>query len=126
MALETLKGITEIGGFEVMQERPKKEDGTVDWALFDIERKTKPIYIDQDVNMISFRIQNGPIKETGVNGCQINTLIEAAKMIIQGLNSKFPCDENKIVIEYLDQALSMLEIRKLKREVRGVEGHNLK
>lgn len=40
MALEVLKGVTEIGGFDVLQERPKKEDGSIDWALFDEQRKT--------------------------------------------------------------------------------------
>jgi len=124
MALETLKGVNEIGGFEVMQQRPENEDGQVNWKLFDEMRKTKPIYVDHDVNMISFRIQNGPIKENGVNGCQVDTLIEAAKLIIEGLNKNFPCIENAMIIHRLGEALDWSEERKRNREKRGVEGLN--
>lgn len=122
MALETLRGVEEIGGFRVLQDRPRKENGEIDWSAFDELRKEQPIYIDHDVNMISFRIQNGPIKEVGVNGCQVDTLIEAAKIIIEGLNKKFPCRENSLAITKLDEALHWLGARKANREKRGVEG----
>lgn len=122
MALETLKGVTELGGFRVLQERPKKPDGSVDWPRFDELRKTQPIYVDHDVNMISFRIQNGPIKEVGVNGCQVDTLIETAMVMLEGLNARFPCEENERAIRRLGLALVDLEDRKKSREARGVEG----
>ncbi len=122
MALETLKGVTEIGGFGVLAERPMHPEGQVDWHLFDEQRKEKPIYIDHDVNMISFRIQDGPIKEHGVNGCQVDTLIHAALIIIEGLNEKFPSSDNINTIAHLYHALASLENRKKDREARGVEG----
>lgn len=122
MALETLKGIKTLGGFDVLQERPRNPAGEIDWPAFDEMRKTQPIYVDHDVNMISFRIQNGPVLEKGVNGCQVDTLIEAAKTILEGLNQKFPCKENQSAITKLDAALAWLEERKNKRELRGVEG----
>lgn len=122
MALETLKGVEKIGGFDVLQERPKKPDGSVDWDLFDEQRKLSPIYVDHDVNMISIRIQDGPIKENGINGAQIDTLIEAAKIIIDGLDNKFPCMENKMASHGLQAALWALESRKANREARNVEG----
>lgn len=122
MALKTLEGVTEIGGFEILQERPLNEERVVNWELFDELRKTKPIYVDHDVNMISFKIQNGPIKEVGVNGCQVDTMIEAAKLIIEKLNEKFPCNENRMVIKCLNDALDWSEKRKLDREKRQVEG----
>lgn len=125
MALETLKGIVQIGDFEVMTERPRKEDGSVDWALFDEMRKAKPIYIDHDINTISFRIQNGPIKEVGINGCQVDELIRTAEIIIDGLNQKFPCAENATVLADLNHALQVLEKRRKDREQRGVEGRSL-
>jgi len=125
MALVTLKGVEEIGGFKVLQERPLLPSGEVDWDKFDELRKTSPIYVDHDVNMISFRIQDGPIKEYGVNGCQVDTVIEAAKIIIEGLNNKFPCRENAMVITKLDEALLWSMKRKLDRESRGVEGKSL-
>jgi len=124
MALETLKGLLWIGGFPVLEERPTDAQGNVDWALFDELRKVNPVYVDHDVNMISFRMQNGPIKEVGVNGCQVDTLIHAAKLIIEGLNAKFPCRENSMVITKLDEAIHWLEHRKKDREKRNVEGFN--
>ena len=124
MALETLKGVTEIGGFKVLGHRYLKEDGNVDWLATDAARKLHPIYIDHEVNMISFRIQNGPIKENGgkPNGCQVDTLIHAAKEIIDELNKEYPSPYNDTAIKHLILALSQLEQRTKDREARGVEG----
>ncbi len=108
MALETLKDVKEIGGFKVLRERPKGADGEVDWDEFDEKRKTHPIFIHEDVNMISFRIQDGPIKENGVNGCQVDTLVCAAIMIIRKLNEKFPCRNNNEALLSLNVALMYL------------------
>ena len=124
MALETLKNIELIGGFDVLGERPTKDDGSIDWDLFDEQRKTAPIYVDHAVNMVSFRIQNGPINENGVNGCQVDTLLHAAGHIIGGLNDHFPCDENDIAMGCITGAIAALELRRKDREVRGVEGTN--
>jgi len=120
MALETLKDVTEIGGFKVLREKPYD----MDWDTYDSYRKENPILITNRLNMISFRIQDGPIKEHGVNGCQVDTLIEAAKMIIEGLNKNFPCQENYNAISRLEDALMWLGQRKKNREQRGVEGLN--
>ncbi len=124
MALETLEGINEIGGYPVLQDRVKKEDGSIDWDKTDEARKLKPIFVDHDVNMISFRIQNGPIKENGVNGCQVDTLIHTAKIMVTNLNKNFPCRENSLAITKLEESLHWLEARKKDRETRGVEGYN--
>jgi hypothetical protein len=80
------------------------------------------IYVRQDVNSLSFTIQNGTVKENGVNGCQVDTIIESAKTILEGLNAKLPCRENAIAITKLDEALMWLEKRTKQREARGVEG----
>jgi len=112
MALETLKGVTKIGGFEVGI-NPHKDD-------------IRKVFIHNhpDRNEISFIIQKGPIKEVGVNGCQVDTIIEVAKFIIEGLNENYPCRENAMVITKLDEALLWLMKRKLDREARSVEGEN--
>jgi hypothetical protein len=110
LALETLKGIESIGGFKI---------GRVEW-----ERGEYPVEVCEANNAITFQIQNGPIKEKGVNGCQVDTMIEAAKVIIEGLNAKFPCRENACAITKLDEALMWLRERTRKREARGVEGTN--
>lgn len=122
MALETMKGITVINGEKILQERIKNEDGSINWQATDEARKECPIYVDHDVNMISFRIQQGPIKEVGKNGCQVEDIVAVAKHIIEGLNSKFPCRENSIMITKLDEAIMWSKKRTADRQARQVEG----
>lgn len=133
MALETLKGIKNIGGFDVvvMDELrdifPEKfnESGAMDYKWF--EKDIRPhnfIYVRHDVNSLAFTIQNGPVGEAGVNGCQVDTVIETAKIILEGLNKQFPCRENAVAITKLDESLMWLEKRRKDRVVRMVEGTN--
>jgi hypothetical protein len=131
MALETLKGVKKIGGFGVVvmddlrEQFPEKfnESGAMDYKWFEKDiRPNNFVYVRHDVNSLSFTIQNGPIKEKGVNGCQVDTVIEAAKAILEGLNKQFPCRENSAAITKLDEALHWLEHRKKDRERRAVEG----
>jgi len=134
MALETLKGIKKIGKFDliIMDELreiyPDKfnESGSMNYQWF--EKDIRPnyfIYIRNDKNSISFTLQNGPIKEVGVNGCQVDELIEVAREIIKGFDSKFPSDENKICVAHLDMAMAALSRRTSDRVFRKVEGHSL-
>lgn len=129
----TIKGVKEIGGFSVVDmdalrtERPDmfRPDGSMHYHLF--EKEIRPhnfIYVRHDVNSISFTLQNGPIKEHGVNGCQVDTLIEAAQTILKGLDQYFPCSENTMAMAALRDACDWLKKRKLNREQRGVEGTN--
>ncbi len=131
MALETLKGVKEIGGFpvvvmdELREQFPDKfnASGAMDWPWFEKEiRPSHFIYVRHDKNSLSFTIQNGPIKESGVSGCQVDTVIEAAKVIVEGLNAKFPCRENAMIVTKLDEALMWSAKRKSDREKRNVEG----
>lgn len=131
MALETLKGVKKIGGFDVVimdelrDQFPDKfnESGAMDYKWFEADIRPKNfVYVRQDKNSIAFTIQNGPIKEAGINGCQVDTLIEAAKIIIECLNQKFPCRENSMAITKLDESLMWLDKRKKDREARNVEG----
>ena len=117
MALETLKDVKEIGGFEVnhLEKRVTPDE---------YEKLRKFVNINHDENTITFKIQNGPIKEAGVNGCQVDTLIHAAKAILEGLNKNFPCEENALAINKLDLAIGWLNERTKNREKRGVEGTN--
>jgi len=133
MALETLKGIKKIGKHNLIvmddlrEQYPEKfnESGAMDYKWFEKDiRPNNFIYVRHDVNSLSFTIQNGPIKEAGVNGCQVNEIIEAAKIIIEGLNQKFPCRENYMAITKLDECLMWLDKRTKDREARGVEGQS--
>lgn len=133
MALETLAGVDNLGDFKVIvmdelrEKFPEKfnESGAMDYKWFEADiRPTAFVYVRQDKNSLSFTLQNGPVKEHGVNGCQVDTIIEAAKLIIEGLNKNFPCRENAMVITKLDEALMWSAKRKADREKRGVEGFN--
>lgn len=129
MALETLKGVTEINGEKVLQERiyfPAAEGGTpmINWPATDEARKNSPIFVDHGVNMISFRIQNGPIKEVGKNGCQVEDIVATAKHIVEELNKKYPCRENSMMITKLDEAIMWSKKRTADRQARNVEGQS--
>lgn len=135
MALETLKGIKEIGGFKIVvmdelrAKYPEKfnDSGSMDYKWFEKEiRPNNFIYVRNDVNSISFTIQNGAVKESGVNGCQVDTLIETAKIMIEKLNESFQCYENEVAIVYLEEALLALSDRKRNRISRSVEGTSSK
>ena len=120
MALETLKNVKEIGGFSIY----RQSDIGISWTgtqhnEYDLSH---PILIDHENNTISFNIQSDPIKEVGVNGCQVDTLIHAAKLILEGLNAKFPSEYNEMAINKLDMAIRHLEQRTKDREARNVEG----
>ncbi len=133
MALETLQGVGKIGDFNVVvmdelrKNHPEKfnESGSMDYKWFEKDiRPNNFVYVRHDVNSVSFTIQNGPVKENGVNGCQVDTVIETALLMIDGLNKNFPCSYNTIAISSLESALKALSDRRLDREKRGVEGYN--
>lgn len=118
MALEVLKGVEEIGGFKIVRVKPPE----MSWDDFDKTRDEFPINITERMNTISFRIQNGPVKEVGVNGCQIVTLIEAARVLIEKHNEKFPSMGNISAMHHLEMAIFSQERRTKAREARRVEG----
>lgn len=131
MALETLDEVRNIGEFELVcmddlrKEYPDRftETGAMDHVWFETTiRPYNFIYLRKDKNSISFTVQNGPIKEVGINGCQVDAIVETAKLIIEGLNKKFPCRENAMAITKLDEALMWLRERTRKRIDRNVEG----
>lgn len=131
MALETLKGVTEINGEKIIvmdelrEQYPERftETGAMDNKWF--EETIRPnafIYVRNDKNSLAFTIQNGPIKEVGKNGCQVVDVIAVAKRMIEELNKKFPCRENAMTITKLDEALMWQDKRTKDRQARQVEG----
>lgn len=131
MALETLKDVSHLGGYAVLEmdslrERyPDKfnESGGMDYKWFEEEiRPEYFVYLRHDKNSISFTIQNGPVKENGINGCQVDTIIEAAKAILVGLDRQLPNIHTQQAILDLDRALQNLNTRTIDRTDRGVEG----
>ena len=78
MALETLRGIEELGGFpvivmdELRSKYPDKfnESGGMDYAWF--EKEIRPhfhIYLRHDVGSLAFTFENG-VASTGVSSMQ--------------------------------------------------------
>ena len=121
MALETLKGRKDIGSCDGTNQRFTVEDA--DGKLGTIFDRNW-IVIDHKTNAIAFKIQNGPIKETGINGCQVDNLIETARLILVGLNDKsgLGCRENSLAITTLEEAELWLERRRQNRVRAQVEG----
>jgi hypothetical protein len=85
---------------------------------------TKFIQTNHENNTITFTVQEGPIKENGINGCQIDNVIWAIAEILRSFNKRFPCRENSCAITHLDEAMMWLEKRKKDREERDVEGQD--
>lgn len=131
MALETLKGVKTINGVNIVvmddlrESNPEmfRPDGSMHYHIF--EEKIRPhnfIYVRNDVNSLSFTLQNGPIKEVGVNGCQVEDIIAVALEIVDKLNDKCPCAENTDAIYHLREALFFFKARTANRIARDVEG----
>lgn len=72
------------------------------------------------------RFQNGPIGETGVNGCHNEDLLAIVIHRLQcfqaGEYGRYKCRENAIAITKLEEALMWLNKRTSDRIARGVEG----
>lgn len=116
--LETLKDVEFLG------DEPVEHVGL---PPTDPLRATHPIsYITVDHlnNRICFKIQDGPIKEFGKNGCQIDHIFHACYKMMRELNDKHPCPENLAIIEKLGDIGDLLQCRRHDREKRGVEGTN--
>lgn len=71
---------------------------------------------------INIQLQDGPIKEVGVNGCQIDDVIKWTIDKLKGFNEKVPSPYTSRAIGHLGKAISELEARTLDRSKRGVEG----
>ena len=117
MALETLNGVDKIGkvGIAHLDHPIEKEEWLETIA-------SNYVIVTESTNTLLFKIQQGPVREAGENGCQVDTIIETARDIIAGLDKQFPSPYNKRAIERLNSALWGLEQRTLDRKFRGVEG----
>lgn len=98
-----------------------------DWNKFaDVLQTNISEYIKVDGSTISVTIQNGPIKEVGINGTQIDQLGQIWLKILESFQARFPCRENAITITKIEEALMWQEARTKNREKRHVEGRDLK
>lgn len=67
--------------------------------------------------------QEGTVPEVGVNGCQLEDVLQVALDRLRELNNgQFPCRENALAITKLEEAIMWLEKRTENRRAQGVEG----
>lgn len=71
---------------------------------------------------LKVKFQSGPVKERGVNGVQVEDVLEIALDRIRFLNSLQACRENACAITNIEQGLHWLQARTAKRQKLGVEG----
>jgi len=81
-------------------------------------------FIEVNGNKITLTIQDGPIKEVGVNGVQVTDMLAYTNEIYKSLNDAFSCRENSLTIIKIEEALHWQEARTKDRERRNVEGFN--
>lgn len=131
MALETLKNIESIDGFPVLDIAQAMADVKSRAATPEMQQREMKkllsehfIQIDHGNNLLIFKLQQGAVKEAGVNGCQVDTILMTAHDILMGLNEKLPHDDNEKPIAFLEGAIEWLRVIKTDRELRGVEGTN--
>lgn len=88
------------------------------------DEEAGPPFICVEWDRVTFIGQRGPVKEVGLNGCQVDDLIVFALGTIEVFNRKFHSDHNERAIADLRSALGHLEARRADREARGVEGRD--
>jgi len=106
--LDTIKDLKDINGFKIHRH------GEPFLGQF--------ILIQEDANLITFKLQNGATKDFGLNGCSFNTVVSFLRQVLTKLDEKHPSVHNYAAIEHLKSAYIELEKRKADRERRGVYG----
>jgi len=84
------------------------------------------IKVDVENAVICFKIQNGPRREVGVNGVDIDCLAYALRDIIRDLDGQFPDSANIVALSHINSIIDLFDERRTRRMARGVEGFNRK
>lgn len=101
MFLSRLSGVSKIGEFNVCEH---SKDSIVKVVHCD-----QLIVIDHSDDSIKFDMQQGSIAENGVNGCDIKTLIQTAKMMLEKTNQAHSNEWIYEATEKLSDALFALD-----------------
>jgi hypothetical protein len=81
----------------------------------------------EDPKYVVIKFQEGTVEEVGVNGVQIEDIIDILVERLQGFqNGGFPCRENALAITHLQEAQNWLYRRTMERKKQGVEGKYVK
>lgn len=77
----------------------------------------------EPIDFIDIKFQEGTVEENGVNGAQIEDVID---VLVDRLNSfqrgKLPCRENAFAVKHLEEAQNWLYRRTIERKKQGAEG----
>lgn len=68
--------------------------------------------------------QNGPVREHGINGVQIDDVLKVCLARLKMLNKSFPCRENSLSITRIQEAIMWQQERTANRTTQGVEGYD--
>lgn len=94
-------------------------------ALSSVSVNTHPVD-GQDITVtdqtVHFRLQCGPVREQGRNGCDATDIIKYLIGLYRSFNNTTPCRENSISITKLEEALHWQIARTTERSIREVEG----
>ena len=74
------------------------------------------ILIDHVDSRISFKLQDGPVEEKGVNGCQIDQLVQVAMQLMIGRDPELTDEFNMSAIGSLKECMAHLENRRVAGE----------
>lgn len=79
------------------------------------------------INSSHIHFQNGPINESGVNGCTNESLLAVVIDRLEGFQAgPFACKENQVALDKIKMAMHWLHHRTIQRIDSGVEGTNQK
>ena len=76
-------------------------------------------------DFVNITWQDGVVPEVGVNGCQINDVLEVVISRLAELNTAFPCEENDYTMDYIREAIMWQNRRTANRIAQGVEGQHV-
>ena len=83
------------------------------------------IEVDPKNHSVKFTIQDGPIKEVGLNGMQAVDILKFVRELFVSLDNDYPCVENDGTIQAINTALVFQDLRTRDRNNRNVEGKSL-
>ena len=63
-----------------------------------------------DTKWLKIKLQDGPMKEVGENGCHLQDVISVVMNMLRHLNNECPCKENECAIRHLQEAYYALKI----------------
>jgi hypothetical protein len=105
----------------IVMDEPGAGNACHKYEIHDIKGPEEPTNL---LGIISF--QNGPIKESGINGVTNEDLLRVVIDRLQGFQSgSFNCRENQLALDSIQSGLNWLTSRTRQREIRGVEGTNV-